>query len=214
MTTRVVTEIAGLRAELDRARADGSTIGFVPTMGYLHDGHASLMRAAASNTDLVVASLFVNPLQFGADEDLGSYPALPPGRRGGRAGRRRPPLRTLGRGDVPQPSGPHQRPRRRALPRRWEGSTRPSHFAGMATVVTKLFSIVGACRAYFGEKDYQQLAIIRRFVDDLSIPVEVIGCPIVRAEDGLALSSRNTYLTSDQRRAATVLHRTLLERPS
>ncbi len=209
MNIRLIPTIEALRTELDDARAAGKRIGFVPTMGYLHDGHASLMRAARSENDLVVASIFVNPLQFGANEDLSSYP------------------RDLERDteisaeagvelifnpsvDEMYPSGPVlSSVSVPALSTQWEGATRPTHFAGMATVVTKLFWIVGACHAYFGEKDYQQLAIIRRFVADLSIPVTVVGCPIVRADDGLALSSRNSYLSESERSAASVLNRAL-----
>jgi pantoate--beta-alanine ligase len=205
----LIPTIAELRSRLDAARADSQRIGFVPTMGYLHEGHASLMRRAAHDNDLVVASIFVNPLQFAADEDLSDYP------------------RDLERdtelaGDagvdvvfVPEveemyPFGPVLTTVSVAeISERWEGSSRPSHFAGVATVVTKLASIVGRCSAYFGEKDFQQLAIIRRLVADLSLPVEVVGCPIVREADGLAMSSRNVYLGPEERRAATVLRRAL-----
>ncbi|MFT7597849.1 MAG: pantoate--beta-alanine ligase [Acidimicrobiales bacterium] len=210
MTIRQIDNIAMLRIELDRARANGKSIGFVPTMGFLHEGHASLMRAAAADNDLVVASIFVNPLQFGADEDLSTYPRdLPRDTElAAEAG-----VDLLFTPDVDEmyPFGPVLTSVSiDALSNMLEGATRPDHFAGMATVVTKLFSIVGACRAYFGQKDYQQLAIVRRFVADLSIPVDVVGCPIIRAEDGLALSSRNTYLQPDERVAATVLNRALL----
>ncbi len=209
MTIRLIPTIETLRAELDNARAAGKQVGFVPTMGYLHDGHASLMRAARSENDLVVASIFVNPLQFGADEDLSSYP---------RNLERDTEISAEAGVDLifnpavaeMYPSGPVlSSVSVPTLSTRWEGATRPTHFAGMATVVTKLFWIVGACNAYFGEKDYQQLAIIRRFVADLSIPVTVVGCPIVRAEDGLALSSRNSYLSESERSAASVLNRAL-----
>lgn len=209
MTIRLITDITTLRTELDLHRANGSSIGFVPTMGYLHDGHTSLMRAASEANDLTVASIFVNPLQFGATEDLSTYPRdLPNDTRL---------AETAGVDLLFVPTVEEMYPNGAVLTSvtvdelagLWEGSTRPGHFDGMATVVTKLFSIVGACRAYFGEKDYQQLAIIRRFTSDLSIPVEVVGCPIVRADDGLALSSRNTYLAADERQAATVLNRAL-----
>ncbi len=205
----VITTIAELRAVVDAHRRDGRTIGFVPTMGYLHDGHVSLVRASASDCDVTVVSIFVNPLQFAPDEDLASYPrdldrdvALCAG-----AGAHlvfAPPVDEM----YPEPlatgvlvSG---------LSASMEGASRPTHFGGVATVVTKLFSIVGPCRAYFGEKDWQQLAIITRLARDLSLPVEVVGCPIVREADGLAMSSRNVYLTPAERRAATVLHRALL----
>ncbi len=204
-----VGTITELRRRLEAERATGRTVGFVPTMGYLHDGHASLMRAAAAENDVVVSSIFVNPLQFAADEDLDDYPrdierdtALAEANG----------VRLLFVPSVTEmyPRGPVDTvvavPE---LARRWEGATRPTHFDGVATVVSKLFNISGACRAYFGEKDYQQLQIIRRMVDDLSIPVEVKGCPIVREADGVAMSSRNSYLTPEQRAAAPVLRRAL-----
>ena len=178
-------------------------------MGFLHHGHVSLMSAAGAANDVVVASVFVNPLQFGANEDVSSYPRdLPSDSAIAEA---------AGVDLLFVPSVSEMYPLGAVLSavsvdqlaRLWEGSSRPTHFSGMATVVTKLFSIVGPCRAYFGEKDFQQLTIIRRFVSDLSIPVEVVGCPTVRADDGLALSSRNSYLEPDERVAAGVLHRAL-----
>jgi pantoate--beta-alanine ligase len=201
--------IAGLRAELDRCRADGRRVGFVPTMGALHEGHASLMRRAAAETEVAVASIFVNPLQFGTGEDLGSYPRdlagdLEVAAASGIAHVFAPAVAEM----YPQPvlttvtvAG---------ITDRFEGAARPTHFAGVATVVTKLLSIVGPCRAYFGEKDYQQLAVVRRLAADLSLPVEVVGGATVREADGLALSSRNVYLSPAQRAAAPVLHRSLL----
>ena len=205
---RTVTTIAAARAELDAARAAGRTVGFVPTMGYLHDGHASLMRQARGETDLVVASIFVNPLQFGAGEDLDAYPrdldrdtAL-----SAAAGvdllftptaAEMYPTPVLTTVHVAQVSAP------------LEGASRPTHFAGVATVVAKLFSIVGPCRAYFGAKDFQQVAVVRRMVHDLSMPVEVVACPTRREADGLAMSSRNVYLSADERTAAPVLYRAL-----
>jgi pantoate--beta-alanine ligase len=205
---RTVTAIAAARAELDAARAAGRIVGFVPTMGYLHDGHASLMRQARGETDLVVASIFVNPLQFGAGEDLDAYPrdldrdtALSVA-----AGvdllftptaAEMYPTPVLTTVHVAQVSAP------------LEGASRPTHFAGVATVVAKLFSIVGPCRAYFGAKDFQQVAVVRRMVHDLSMPVEVVACPTRREADGLAMSSRNVYLSADERAAAPVLYRAL-----
>lgn len=201
--------IAGFRAALDAARRVGDTVGFVPTMGYLHDGHASLMSAADADHPIVAASIFVNPLQFAATEDLSTYP------------------RDLDRDlaiceergvehvlvpsvDEMYPGGPVLTTVSVAeITRRFEGASRPEHFAGVATVVAKLFSIVGPCAAYFGDKDYQQLAVVRRMTSDLSMPVRVVGCAIVREADGLAMSSRNVYLTEAQRKAATVLHRAL-----
>ena len=207
MLTRIDT-IAELRTRLTAHRAAGESIGFVATMGYLHDGHVSLMTAARRDCDVVVASVFVNPLQFAANEDLAGYP--------------RDIDRDAAMSDaagvdylfVPSVEEMYPTPVVTAvtlptLSAAWEGATRPTHFDGMATVVSKLFNIVGPCRAYFGEKDYQQLQIIRRMVSDLSVPVDVVGCPIVREPDGLAMSSRNTYLDQDQRRAAAVLRRAL-----
>jgi pantoate--beta-alanine ligase len=208
MTPTIVSTVAHLRSALDTERLRGRSVGFVPTMGYLHDGHGSLMRAAAADNDVVVASIFVNPLQFAPTEDLASYP---------RDLERD--LAVAGANGVhllftPSVGEMYPRPmltsvRVAELSARWDGASRPTHFDGVATVVSKLFNIVGSCRAYFGEKDYQQLAIITRMVADLTIPVEVIGCPIVREPDGLAMSSRNVYLDQDQRRAALVLRRAL-----
>ncbi len=205
----IVPTIDELRAVLDADRAADRTIGFVPTMGYLHAGHVSLMDAARAENDVVVASIFVNPLQFAANEDLSDYPRdLARDRE--LAGEAGVDLLFVPAGDEMYPDGevlttvavP-------GLAGRWEGASRPTHFAGVATVVAKLFAIAGPCRAYFGEKDFQQLAIVRRMVADLSIPVEVRGCPIVREPDGLAMSSRNVYLEPDQRAAAPVLRRAL-----
>lgn len=206
MALRTVETIAGLRTSLGSARAEGRTIGFVPTMGALHDGHLSLMRAARTTTDVVVASVFVNPLQFGADEDLGAYPRDLATDLAAAEG--------VGVDVVFAPSVAQMYPEGEVattvtvggLSEVLEGATRPGHFAGVATVVAKLFSIVGPCAAFFGEKDFQQLAVVRRMVSDLSMAVEVVGCPIVRDHDGLALSSRNVYLDADERAAAPVLY--------
>jgi pantoate--beta-alanine ligase len=201
-----VTTIAELRERLARARADGSSVGFVPTMGYLHAGHASLMAAARSDTDLVVASIFVNPLQFGPSEDLAAYPRDLP--------RDASVADDAGADLLFVPTGEEMYPDGEVLTTvsvtevsaALEGASRPTHFAGVATVVAKLFSIVGPCRAYFGEKDYQQVAVIRRMVRDLSMPVVVVACPTIREPDGLAMSSRNAYLTPAERDAAPVVH--------
>lgn len=205
---KTVSTIAEARAILNEALADGLTIGLVPTMGYLHDGHVSLMTRAVSQCDLTMTTIFVNPLQFAAGEDLSSYPRdlERDSERCDEAGVSLllvPPLDEM----YPQPilttvsvsdiAGP------------MEGESRPTHFAGVATVVAKLFNIAGECRAYFGEKDWQQLQIITRMASDLSFPVTVVGCPIVREPDGLAMSSRNSYLDRDHREAATVLSRSL-----
>ena len=206
--TTVVRTIADLRATLTAARLEGRDVGFVPTMGYLHEGHRSLMREAAAHNDTTVVSIFVNPLQFAPTEDLDRYP------------------RDLER-DVQMasdegvrhvfaPSQQEMYPERivttvnvAGVSEPLEGASRPSHFAGVATVVTKLFAIVGPCRAYFGEKDFQQLAVIRRLVFDLSMPIDIVACPTIREPDGLAMSSRNVNLTADARRAAPVLLRAL-----
>jgi pantoate--beta-alanine ligase len=203
-----VSTIAELRARLERARADGRTVGFVPTMGYLHDGHASLLRAARAETDVVVLSIFVNPLQFAPDEDLDAYPRDLTGDTALAAAAGcdlvfAPSTREM----YPEPVLTTVSVREVSAP--LEGRTRPTHFDGVATVVAKLLSIVGPCRAYFGEKDFQQLAVVRRLVADLSLPVEVVGCATVREADGLAMSSRNAYLTAEERAAAPVLHRAL-----
>ena len=211
MNITPIPTISRLRRRLDDARAGGATVGFVPTMGFLHDGHVSLMRMARESNDLVVASIFVNPLQFAAGEDLSNYPRDLE-RDTSLAEAAGVDLLFLPAVDEMYPFGPvlttvsvDQ------IASRWEGATRPTHFAGVATVVAKLFAIVGGCRAYFGEKDYQQLAVIRRMAADLSLPVEVIGCPIIRESDGLAMSSRNVYLDPDHRAAAVVLRRALDE---
>ncbi|WP_374210626.1 pantoate--beta-alanine ligase [Dermatobacter hominis] len=208
---RTVTTAAELRAVLDAERSAGRTVGFVPTMGYLHDGHASLIRAAAAADDVVVTSIFVNPLQFAPSEDLAAYPRdLDGDRRVAEA---------AGGALVFAPTEDEMYPGGRgavlttvavpALAGVMEGESRPTHFAGVCTVVAKLFHLVGPCRAWFGEKDYQQLAILRRMAIDLSFPVDVVGAPTVREPDGLALSSRNVYLTAEEREVAPVLQRAL-----
>jgi pantoate--beta-alanine ligase len=204
----VITTISELRLAIDAHRRVGRTIGFVPTMGYLHDGHVSLVRASVAANDVTVVSIFVNPLQFAPTEDLASYP---------RDLDRDLALCADAHADLvfaPTVDEMYPEPLATAitvagLSASMEGATRPDHFGGVATVVTKLFSIVGPSRAYFGEKDWQQLAIVSRMAHDLSLPVEVVGCPIVRESDGLAMSSRNVYLTPAERGAATVLHRAL-----
>lgn len=200
--------IASFRAALDEVRATDGHVGFVPTMGYLHDGHGSLMREAATHNDVAAASIFVNPLQFAATEDLSTYPrdldrdlAL-----AGECGVRHVLVPSV---EEMYPTPVLTTVTVAELTARFEGASRPEHFAGVATVVAKLFSLTGPCRAYFGEKDFQQLAVVRRMASDLSMPVEVVGCPIVRELDGVAMSSRNVYLTPGQRAAAPVLHRSL-----
>jgi pantoate--beta-alanine ligase len=204
----VLTTKAAMRAHLDGVRAAGRTVGLVPTMGALHDGHLSLVTAARAECDVVAITIFVNPLQFAAGEDLDAYP--------------RPIERDLEQAEAAgasvafTPSTDEMYPRPTAthvhvggLTATMEGASRPTHFDGVTTVVAKLFNIAGPCRAYFGEKDFQQLAVVRRMAGDLDQPVSVVGCPIVREADGLALSSRNAYLSPEQRTAAAVLNRAL-----
>ncbi len=207
--TELVRTVAELRQAIARRRIVGSQIGFVPTMGALHEGHVSLMRRSVGECDATVVSVFVNPLQFGPREDLSAYPrdldrdvAL---------------TESAGVGLVFAPPVEEMYPvpllttvAVREVSEAFEGESRPTHFAGVTTVVAKLFNLVGPCRAYFGEKDWQQLAVVRRMVDDLSFDVEVIGCETVREADGLALSSRNAYLGRAERAAAPVLHRALV----
>jgi pantoate--beta-alanine ligase len=207
----VVERIGDLRSGLEPDRAVGRSVGFVPTMGYLHDGHVSLIEAAATECDVVVVSIFVNPLQFAAGEDLDAYPRDLEGDAAKAA--------SAGANWLFLPAESEMYPAGRdavatsvsvaALSAGMEGGSRPTHFAGVCTVVAKLFNIVGPCSAYFGEKDYQQLAVVRRMADDLSFPVEVVGCPVVREPDGLALSSRNVYLTPTERAAAPALQAAL-----
>jgi pantoate--beta-alanine ligase len=204
----VLSTKAEFREYLENVRALGRTVGLVPTMGALHEGHLSLLRAAAADCDVVALTIFVNPLQFGAGEDLSAYP--------------RPLDRDLGLAEevgadvVFTPSTDEMYPEPTLstvhvdqLSLGMEGASRPTHFDGVTTVVTKLFNIAGPSRAYFGEKDFQQLAVVRRMAADLDQPVTVIGCPIVREADGLAMSSRNIYLSSSEREAATVISRAL-----
>ena len=209
---RTATTIAELRGALDDARRSGQRVGLVPTMGYLHAGHVSLVERAAADNDVVVTTIFVNPLQFAAGEDLDTYPRDPEGDAAK--------AEAAGATWLFTPDTEEMYPHGRdgvmttvaveSLSSVMEGASRRTHFGGVCTVVAKLFNIVGPCRAYFGEKDYQQLAIVRRMAEDLSAPVEVIGCPIVREDDGLAMSSRNVYLSPDERAAAPVLRRALL----
>ncbi len=206
METLTIAE--SLRARLDSARSAGLAVGAVPTMGFLHEGHLSLIRAAAASCDVVVTSVFVNPLQFGPAEDLAAYPRDLDSDRALAA--------AAGTDLLFAPSVEEMYPEAvltnvevRGLGERLEGASRPGHFAGVATVVAKLFNIFGPCRAYFGEKDFQQVAVVKRMAADLSFPVEVVACPTVREPDGLALSSRNIYLSPAERAAAPVLYRAL-----
>lgn len=207
-----VTTIAELRAAIALARRAGKRIGFAPTMGNLHSGHAALVTRARELSDFVVASIFVNPLQFGPSEDLDTYPRTLP------ADQQR--LVEAGCDLLFAPSVAQMYPEGTAVQTRVSvpelsqglcGASRPGHFEGVATVVSKLLNMVQPDVAVFGQKDYQQLAVIRAMVRDLNMPIEIIGQPTVRAEDGLALSSRNGYLDAAQRAKAPVLYRSLSE---
>lgn len=201
--------IAGLREER-RASAQGNAVGFVPTMGYLHEGHASLLRRSRQENGVSVLSIFVNPIQFGPGEDLDRYP------RSEEAD-----LKLAEREGVDVvflPSVDEMYPEERrttvtvtGVTERLCGASRPGHFDGVATVVSKLFHIVKPDRAYFGAKDAQQVAVLQKMVTDLNLDVVIVPCPIVREADGLALSSRNVYLSAEQRREALVLSRSLRE---
>lgn len=204
----VVSTINEVRNIVKEWKAQGLTVGFVPTMGYLHEGHESLIIKANEENDRVVVSIFVNPIQFGPKEDLSTYPR----------DLERDTVLCEGAGAdiIFHPENEEMYFEdfstfvdMEGLTNELCGKSRPTHFRGVCTVVSKLFNIVAPHRAYFGEKDAQQLAVIKRIVRDLNIDVEVIGCPIVREEDGLAKSSRNTYLSEEERVAATILNKAL-----
>lgn len=206
----VVRTMGELREALRGPRHQGRSIGFVPTMGALHEGHLSLLRAARQDCDVVVLSIFVNPLQFGPHEDLVSYP---------RSEERDLALAQESGSDIAflpskeemYGSAAQTRVVLGAVAAALEGAARPGHFDGVATVVAKLFNAVQPDRAYFGQKDAQQVAVIKTMVRDLNFPVGVVVCPTIREADGLAMSSRNAYLGTDDRRRATVLWRALQE---
>ena len=196
-------------AELHSARLSiNGTVGLVPTMGFLHEGHLSLIRHAKEECDHVVVSIFVNPTQFGPKEDLSKYP-----RDIDRDLKLIEPLGTdlvwMPTPEIMYPQGYQTWVEVEAITKPLEGSMRPGHFRGVTTVVAKLFNGVQPHKAYFGQKDAQQAAVIRQMVRDLNFPIEIVVCPIVREPDGLAMSSRNVYLDPEQRKAATVLFRSL-----
>lgn len=205
---QVVKTAEEVRKIVNEWRKEGKSIGFVPTMGYLHEGHQSLIRNAVNDNDKVVVSIFVNPMQFGVNEDLESYP---------RDFERDSKMCEDMNADLifnPEPSEMYKKNfcsfvDMNGLTKGLCGKTRPIHFRGVCTVVTKLFNIVKPDKAYFGQKDAQQLAVIKRMVKDLDMDIEIVGCPIIRESDGLAKSSRNTYLNEEERKAAVVLSRAL-----
>jgi pantoate--beta-alanine ligase len=208
MAILCIDTIAGLRTELDAARAAGRSIGFVPTMGALHEGHLSLIRAACTDNDLVVISIFVNPTQFNAGDDLKKYPRDLPRDLELAAGAGADIAFAPADSEM-YPPGFYTWVDVEGLTTGLCGAARPGHFRGVCTVVTKLFNIVRPHRAYFGEKDAQQLAVIRRMARDLDMRLSVVACPTVREPDGVAMSSRNVRLTSEQRAQAPVIHRAL-----
>ena len=205
---KVVHTINETREIVEQWRKEGLTVGLVPTMGFLHEGHKSLITRAVKENDRVVVSVFVNPIQFGANEDLSVYPrdidkdfAL---------------CQEAGADFIFNPSPEEMYFDNFStyvdagnVTKELCGKSRPIHFRGVCTVVTKLLNIVKPDRAYFGQKDAQQLAVVKRMVRDLNVDVEIIGCPIVREEDGLAKSSRNVYLNTEERKAAVILHKAL-----
>lgn len=205
---RTVYTIEEVRAQVKQWRKEGYTIGFVPTMGYLHEGHKSLMTRAASECDKVVASIFVNPMQFGPNEDFASYPRD--------LGADQKVCESAGVDLIFHPTAEEMYAPdfcsfvdMNGVTKELCGKSRPIHFRGVCTVVSKLFHIVTPDKAYFGQKDAQQLAVIRRMVRDLNMDIEIVGCPIVREEDGLAKSSRNTYLNPEERKAALILSKAI-----
>jgi pantoate--beta-alanine ligase len=206
---RICNTIEDMREASRAARLGGNRLGFVPTMGALHEGHLSLVRAARAGCDVVAASIFVNPTQFGPNEDLAKYPRS--------FERDRELLEKEGVALLFAPSVEEMYPAGavtwitvEGLGEKLDGRLRPGHFRGVTTVVAKLFHVVEPEAAFFGRKDAAQVAIIRRMVRDLNVPVEIVACPIVRESDGLAMSSRNAYLDAHQRKQALVLHRALM----
>lgn len=207
---KIVSTVEEVRAEVKKWREDGMSVGLVPTMGYLHEGHKSLIDKAVEQNDKVVVSVFVNPIQFGPTEDLATYP---------RDLERDAALcENAGASLIFHPEKENMYfddfctyIDMENLTKGLCGKTRPTHFRGVCTVVGKLFHIVEPDRAYFGQKDAQQLAVIRRMVRDLNFNLDIIGCPIIREEDGLAKSSRNTYLSPEERKAAAILHKGLVK---
>ena len=207
---KIVSTVEQVREEVKKWRQQGLTVGLVPTMGYLHEGHKSLIDKAVAQNDKVVVSVFVNPIQFGPTEDLATYPSdlerdAALCEDAGAALIFHPEKEDMYFDDFCTYIDMD------GLTKGLCGKTRPIHFRGVCTVVGKLFNIVHPDRAYFGQKDAQQLAVVRRMVRDLNFDLEIVGCPIIREEDGLAKSSRNTYLSEEERKAAVILHKGLVK---
>ncbi len=206
---KIVKSIDELRKDLKGYKLEGKSIGLVPTMGFLHEGHASLIRKARAENDIVVVSDFINPIQFGPKEDLKTYP------RDLESDSKL--CENIGVDFIFAPEASEMYHDRKTfvdiedMSNNLCGAKRPGHFRGVCTVCTKLFNITGADRTYFGQKDAQQVAIIKKVVFDLNIPIEIIPCPIVREDDGLALSSRNTYLSDKERKAALCLSKAIFK---
>ncbi len=205
---KIIRTVNEMREFSDAVHKEGNTIGFVPTMGYLHEGHLSLVRAAKKDNNIVVASIFVNPTQFAPNEDLDKYPKDEKGDC--------EKLEKEGVAAVFIPSAEEMYPEGfqtyvevTELTKNLCGRFRPTHFRGVATVVLKLFNIVKPDKAYFGKKDYQQFRVLERMSKDLNLDTQIIPCPIVREKDGLAMSSRNKYLTPDERKDATIIHKAI-----
>lgn len=205
----VTTEPAEFRAFLDKERRDEKLVGLHPTMGALHAGHVANIERAAAECDVVAVTIFVNPLQFGPHEDFASYPRDLAADTARAAGAGADIVLAPGTKAM-YPEEPLVTVHVKQVADVLEGRYRPGHFDGVATIVAKLFALAGPCRAYFGEKDYQQLVVVRHLARDLSLPVDVVACPTVREPDGLAMSSRNAYLGPAERRAAPALYRSLL----
>jgi pantoate--beta-alanine ligase len=202
-TPRIVQDVAGTH------RMHGRSVGFVPTMGALHEGHLSLVRMCREENDIAVVSIYVNPAQFGPSEDLSRYPRDIEGDKE-KLEKENVDILFLPDDPLMYPEGFSTHVEVDGLSQRLCGAFRPGHFKGVATVVTKLFNIVTPLMAYFGQKDFQQALIIRRLVRDLNMGVDVVICPTLREVDGLAMSSRNRYLSQEERNAATVIYRSLL----
>jgi pantoate--beta-alanine ligase len=205
---QLINSIRDMQSLAESLRQQGRTIGFVPTMGFLHEGHLSLMRRARLECDTVVVSIFVNPTQFGPGEDFDRYPRDEEGDRSK--------CQSAGVDVLFMPTVPEMYPDKptvfvtvEGISDILEGAIRPGHFRGVATVVTKLVHIVKPHAAYFGQKDYQQCAVIRRMTEELNLDMKIVALPTVREQDGLAMSSRNSYLNADERRAAAAIHRAL-----